>query len=253
MLIILCLYSVLVWLFFSRLKLVTWGWASGTITVLIGAFILAVFWALFNYLTPSGSLVVGSRVVEVAPNVSGEIISVPVKPNVPIKSGDILFKIDPVPFKSKVQQLEAGLAQAKQQAKQLVSNYEQASANVDGLTAQLTYNRQRLADIQKLTQQGADTSFKVQDTQVQYETVNYQLQAAKAAQTTAKLAMDSEISGVNTTVAQTEAQLDQAKWELEQTVVRAPRDGYVTVLALSLVSVAKRMIAFKIAGFSQFS
>jgi multidrug resistance efflux pump len=76
--------------------------------------------------------------------------------------------------------------------------------------------------------------FKMQDTQVQFETVQFQLQAAKAAQVTAKLAMDSEISGVNTTVAQIEAQLENAKWELEQTIVRAPGSGLVTAMALAV-------------------
>jgi multidrug resistance efflux pump len=234
MVIILCLYLTLVWLIFSRLRLIPWGWVSGTVTVLVGAFILAVFLALFNALTPSGSIIVASRVVEVIPNVAGEIVSVPVKTNVPIKAGEVLFKIDPTPFQNKVRQLEASSAQAKDQAKQLVSNYEQATASVEGLTAQLAYNKQRLADIQKLTSQGTDTSFKMQDTQVQYETVNYQFQAAKAAQATAKLAMDSQIGGVNTAVAQIQAQLDQANWELEQTTVRAAGDGYVTSLALTV-------------------
>jgi hypothetical protein len=40
MLIILTLYVVLVWLVFSKLKLVRWGWGPGTVAVLIGAFIL---------------------------------------------------------------------------------------------------------------------------------------------------------------------------------------------------------------------
>ena len=57
---------------------------------------------------------------------------------------------------------------------------------------------------------------------------------AKAAQQGAKLALDSEIGGVNTTVAQTQAQLDDASWELSQTTVRAPADGYVTIVALSV-------------------
>lgn len=55
---------------------------------------------------------------------------------------------------------------------------------------------------------------------------------AKAAQQSAKLAMDSEIGGVNTTVTQLQAQLDDASWELSQTTVRAPADGYVTIVAL---------------------
>src|SRR5262245_13084172 len=147
MLIILTLYLVLVWLIFSKLKLLRWGWVSGAVTVLIGAFILAVFLGLFNYLTPSGSFTVVSRVVEVTPNVSGEVTDIPVKPNVPVKKGTVLFQIDPTPFRYKVNQLEASLAQARQQVKQLKANYEQASANTESLAKQVAFHNQRLADM----------------------------------------------------------------------------------------------------------
>jgi multidrug resistance efflux pump len=234
MLIILGLYLVLVWLIFSKLRLVKWGWISGTVVVLIGAFILAVFLALFNYLTPSGSFTIVSRVVQVTPNVSGQVISIPVKTNVPVSAGTILFQIEKTPFQAKVQQLQASLAQAKQQAKQLKSNYEQATANVDGLTAQYEFYRKRLADIQRLTGEQALSVFRAQDTQNQYETVSFQLQAARAAQVTARLAMDSEIGGVNTAVAQIQAELEHATWELEQTTIRAPANGIVTLMALAV-------------------
>ncbi|WP_229167635.1 biotin/lipoyl-binding protein [Bradyrhizobium altum] len=106
MLIILCLYLIAVWIVFRKFKLMRWGWASGTATVLIGAFILATFLALFDYLTPSGSFVIVSRVAEITPNVSGEVIEIPVKPNKPVKAGAVLFRIDPAPFQYKVNQLE---------------------------------------------------------------------------------------------------------------------------------------------------
>ncbi|MEH2556236.1 multidrug resistance efflux pump [Bradyrhizobium algeriense] len=234
MFIILLLYVVLLWLVFSKLKLVRWGWGSGTVAVLIGASILAVFLAMFNYLTPSGSFVVISRVAEITPNVSGQVIEIPAKPNEPVKAGSVLFRIDPAPFQYKVSQLEASLAQSRQQVKQLAANYEQATANAEGLAKQLAYHRQRLADYSKLAGEGAQTEFRLQDTQVQYETVEYQLQAAKAAQLNAQLAMESEVGGVNTTVAQIQAQLDNAKWELDQTTIRAPADGTVTVMALAV-------------------
>ena len=232
--IILCLYVVALWVVFSRFKLVRWGWLPGTISILIGAFILATILALFNYLTPSGKVTVTGRVVEVTPNVTGQITAIPVKPNVPVKAGDVLFQIDPAPFQYKVSQLQASLAAAKQQTEILKSNYEQATANVAGLTAQRAYNAKRLADIQTLAADDANTQFQAQDKQVQFETVSAQLGAAKAAQQSAKLALDSEISGVNTTVAQTQAQLENANWELSQTAVRAPADGYVTVVALTV-------------------
>jgi multidrug resistance efflux pump len=232
--IILCLYAVALWLVFSKFRLVRWGWLSGTVAVLVGVFILATFLALFNYLTPSGRVTVAGRVVEVTPNVTGQIVAIPVKPNVPVKMGDVLFQIDPAPFQYKVTQLQASLAGAKQQAEILKSNYEQATANVAGLAALVAFNTQRNADIQRLTSEGANSTFQAQDRQNQYETALAQLNVAKAAQQSAKLALDSEIGGVNTTVAQIQAQLDNASWELSQTTVRAPADGDVTAMALSV-------------------
>jgi multidrug resistance efflux pump len=234
MLIILSLYLLLVWLLFSKLKLVKWGRISGTLAVLGGAFILAVFLAMFNHLTPSGSFTVVSRVIEVTPNVSGQVTAIPAKPNEPVKAGTVLFKIDPTPFQYKVNQLQASLAHARQQVKQLKASYEQASANVEALEKQYEFHTHRLADIKKLTGQEALSLFREQDTQVQYETVYAQLQAARAAQENARLAMESEIGGVNTTVAQTEAQLDHAKWELDQTTIVAPHNGYATLIALTV-------------------
>src|SRR5689334_1195493 len=110
MVIILCLYILAMWLIFSKFRLVRWGWLSGSISLVIGAFILAVFLALFNYLTPSGRVTVTGRVVEVTPNVTGQIVAIPVKPNVPVKKGALLFEIDPAPFQYKVKQLQASLA-----------------------------------------------------------------------------------------------------------------------------------------------
>jgi multidrug resistance efflux pump len=233
-LIILCLYVVALWLLFSRFKVVRWGWLSGTISVSIGALILATFLALFNYLTPSGKVTVTGRVVQVTPNVSGQIIAIPVEPNVLVRTGDVLFQIDPVPFQYKVAQLNASLSGARQQAEILKADYEQASANVTGLTAQTAFNAKRLADVEQLVSDEAYTQFQEQDRRNAYETVLAHLNAAKAAQQSAKLAMDSEISGVNTTVAQIQAQLENANWELSQTTIRAPADGYVTLVTASV-------------------
>lgn len=234
MVIILVFYLLFVWIVFSKLKLVKWNWTSGTSTVLLGVFILSVFLGLLNYLSPSGTITVAGRVVEVTPNVSGDVVSIPVKPNAPVKAGAILFQINQEPFKYKVTQLEAALVGAKQQAEVLKANYEQATANVTSLDSQLKFHQKRLSDIQTLTRSGATSPFKEQDERDQMETAAYSLEAAKAAQRSAKSSMESEIDGINTTVVQAQAQLDQARWELDQTTVRAPTDGYVSSMALTV-------------------
>lgn len=251
MVIILVLYLLLAWLVFSKLKLVRWNWTSGTLTVLLGAFILAVFLALLNSLTPSGNITVAGRVVEVTPNVAGDVVSIPVKPNAPVKAGEVLFQINQAPFKHKVIQLEAALVGAKQQAEVLKANYEQASANVTSLEAQLKFHEQRLADIQKLTRSGATSPFREQEERDQMETARNSLEAARAAQRSARISVESEIDGINTTVVQTQAQLDQARWELDQTTVRAPSDGYVTAMALAVGTravTARSVMSFVVAS-----
>ena len=145
------------WLVFSKFKLVRWGWLSGIVAVLAGAFILAVFLALLNYLTPSGKVTVAGRVVEVIPNVTGQIVAIPVKTNVPVKTGDVLFQIDPAPFNTG-RAAKGVPGRSAPTGRDSKSNYEQAAANVVGLTAQLKYNTQRLTDIKKLSTEGATPS-----------------------------------------------------------------------------------------------
>jgi multidrug resistance efflux pump len=58
------------------------------------------------------------------------------------------------------------------------------------------------------------------------------LKGAEADERQARLALEAESDGMNPEVRQTLAQLELKRWELEQTVVRAPSDGYATYVGL---------------------
>ena len=64
------------------------------------------------------------------------------------------------------------------------------------------------------------------------------LERAEATERQARLALAPKIDGVHASVRAVERQLAQAKWNLEQTVVYAPGDGYVTQLQLKPGAVA---------------
>jgi multidrug resistance efflux pump len=96
---------------------------------------------------PSGPVLVARHSVQIVPDVAGEVIEVPVEPNTPLKAGDVLFKIDPVPFKAQVDTLaaqlkfsELGLQEmttlAEKQAGR-VFDVEQRQSETDQLRAQL--------------------------------------------------------------------------------------------------------------------
>jgi RND family efflux transporter MFP subunit len=103
---------------------------------------------------PSGPVLVVRHSVEIVPNVAGEVIEVPVTPNVPIKSGDVLFRIDPVPFQAQVDALGAQLKLSETRFGQMTElankaagrqfDVEQRQAEVDQLKAQLSAARWNL-------------------------------------------------------------------------------------------------------------
>ena len=234
MVIILVTYVALAWLVFAKFKLVKWGWLSGTVTVLVGAFILAVFVGMFNYLTPSGSFVIVSRVVEVTPNVSGRVTAIPVQPNVPVKAGAVLFQIERAPYEYKIDQLQAALVEARQKVEQLKSNVDLAGADAEAVASQLVYaTKKRDAEVQ-LVQANSTAKLTAEAAIAQVDMYTAQLVAARARETNAKLALGSVVDGENTGVAQLVAQLDNAKWELDQTTFLAPDDGYVSSMAVAV-------------------
>ena len=94
---------------FFRLKLLPWNWITGTVTVLVRVLLCAVFVGLLSSLAPTGRVTVISQVVEVTPNVSGQIADVPVQPNQLVKAGTVLFKIDPTPYETQVRKIDAQL------------------------------------------------------------------------------------------------------------------------------------------------
>lgn len=234
MLIIAVLYIGVAWLVFFRFKLLPWNWPWRIATALLGCFILAVFVALLNTLTPSGRIAVVGRVVEVTPNVAGTVTSIPVEPNVLVKAGTILFQIDRAPYEAKVKQLQAAVAEARQKAEQLKAQVDLAVADVKGLASQLDYAEKRRDDVAKLASTSATSQFSFQDAVAKVDLLTAQKQAASAREINARLALGSEIGGENTTVAQLNAQLENAQWELDQTTIRASDDGYVSALVLAV-------------------
>lgn len=93
---------------------------------------------------PSGVTNVYRYVVEVVPNVSGEVVDVPVQPLTPLEAGDVLFKIDPVPFQAKVDQLEAKLASTIQHVEQLKAAADASDANVAKTQDDIEIKKQQL-------------------------------------------------------------------------------------------------------------
>jgi RND family efflux transporter MFP subunit len=96
---------------------------------------------------PQGPAVVYRNSVSIVPDVAGEVVDVPVTPNLPLKAGDVLFKIDPTPYEAKVKAIEAQLKLSTTRLGQMTQLFErdsgrgfdveQRQSEVDQLTADL--------------------------------------------------------------------------------------------------------------------
>lgn len=196
--------------------------------VLIGTLIL-----LMNYNHPFSQI--GGQYYATTPIVSsvrGKVVEVEVEANQPMRKGDVLFRIDPVPFEADVIRAKAALADAEQDVLQLESVYKAAQSDTIKAVAERDKAEREYDRYQKGFKKGAFTAQQV-DTRLQTFKANQAaLEAAQAKEESARLDFESEIYGENTTVAQRKAQVIQAEFNLQETVVRAPTDGYVTQLAL---------------------
>lgn len=189
---------------------------------------------------PSGPIRLYQNVVEIVPNVTGEVIEVPVEPLLPVSKGAELFKIDPIPFQAAVDQSRAALAEARQAVPQLAASLDAASAAVaeaEALRDRSKDEFERLQTANESARAAGNRSLAFSESDVEQRRLTYvaseaSLSRALATQEQARLAYTSNIDGVNTTVARLEAELRRAEFNLEQTIVRAPSNGFVVSLTL---------------------
>lgn len=202
--------------------------------------LLIVLFIPMQWGAPSGPVRSYNTVIEIVPNVSGEVIEVPVKPLVLVEEGTVLFRIDPEPFEAAVDRSRAALAEARQAVPQLAATVDAADATVKEAVANRDralddYDRFRTANENAIAAGSQSTPFSESDVEqrrLTYLATEASVGRAEANAEQARLAYASEIDGVNTTVARLEAELRKAEFDLRETEVRAPTDGYVLALTL---------------------
>jgi multidrug resistance efflux pump len=214
-LILLIIYSVIVWLVFFKFKLLPWNITSQVIVVTIPIIMLTVLILFMNICAPSSSDVRAQiYVIPIVPRVTGQVTEVPIEPNRPIKRGDVLFKIDPVPFDAAEKAAQATLQGAKDQ----LNNAANKKAS---LTPRIDLAKKRVEQFTQLAATGAGKRADLE--QAQSDLGNLQSEF---------LAADATESQARAQISKSEADLINAKFDLEGTTYLAPANGRVANLAL---------------------
>jgi multidrug resistance efflux pump len=181
------IYGSFYFLFFKKFKWFAESVRNISIFVGIGVVLIgAIVYAWWTFAPTSADGRAFQYVIPIVPNVSGQVVDVPIEGIANIEKGDVLFRINPIPYQFTVDQLTASIDHAEAQKRLAEIEVERASGLVRAAA-------------------GA---------QSQLDQWNAQLAATSAS------------------IASLNAQLGKAQWQLDETVVRAPFDGFVFNLQL---------------------
>jgi multidrug resistance efflux pump len=253
--ILLGIYSFFVWLIFIKFKWLPWNTKSQVTVVIIPIVAMAALILTLNVIAPSTNDVrIIKYVVQVVPQVKGRVIEVPVEPNRLVKKGELLFRIDPTQYQNdlnvakarlaaeeaKLGQAVAGLASATAGGRETQAQLISASGQVAALQPKLELARLRVRQNRELVASGAGDKFALEQAEANVIELQAQIATATANEAQVTQRLSGQVNGELASVASARAQIATAKavvdssradvanaqWNLDQTAVYAPANGY---------------------------
>src|SRR3954468_9752942 len=163
-------------------------------------------------------------IVSVSPQVNGQVVQVFVRNGARVKRGDLLFRIDPQPYRVALEQAEATLATARLQTQVLRTTAAGTGGDIAGAEANLAIKRNALGRQQALLKKGFTTRADYEDALNEVKTAETELADARARSANASAAI---APGEQPSIAQAQAAVDKARLDLSRTAIHAPMDGVV--------------------------
>jgi membrane fusion protein (multidrug efflux system) len=163
-------------------------------------------------------------IVSVSAQINGPISEVDVKNGDVVKRGQVLYKIDPEPFRVALLDAQAKLAAARLQTTQLRTQAAGTSGDITGAQANLSIKRNALSRQSALLKRGFTTKADYEDALNEVRAAETQLSDARARSANASAAI---APGEQPSIAAAMAAVAKAQLDLERTTIVAPMDGQI--------------------------
>jgi multidrug efflux system membrane fusion protein len=211
-----------------------------SVAIILLAIILAVYAAYESDTRPSTSdSSIDADVVHVAAEVGGRVIEIAVSENTPVAKDDLLFQIDPVPYRLAVAQAAADLsiAEAQLETQKRVVATQYSTAVIAGDETKNALENHQLAKrtaerLRPLAANGYVPKQQLDQAEVAERDTATVLTQAQERHAAAVRAIDTD-AGAEATVSARRTALAIAQRHLDDTTVRAPHDGLVVGLTIS--------------------
>lgn len=168
--------------------------------------------------------------VSVSAQVTGEIVEVAVRENQQVRTGELLFRIDPEPFRIAMAQADAVIAAAQVNVTGLETVLDNTGVDIGGAAEDVTFYEQEYRRQSGLMQQGFTTRARLEAAEHNLSDARSRLAKARAdaREARAKLATAPVAPGVNPAILAAYAQRRKAALDLSRAEVRAPVGGTVS-------------------------
>ncbi len=188
------------------------------------------YWVLTADSISTDNAYVHQDVVSVSAEVNGQIVEVAVHENQQVKAGDLLFRIDPEPYRVALAQADAQIAAAQVNLGELSSKYHGTAADIDKARADVGFARKEYDRQRELIATGFTTKARLDAASHALAVAEADLRTAQfdAAEARSALATGGQVPGVNPRLAAARAQRAKAALDLKRTEVRAPVAGKVS-------------------------
>lgn len=209
------------------------GW--GRLFVMLSLPILLIaagvtYYIVNNHYISTDNAYVQQDKVSVSAEVGGRIVEVAVRENQFVKAGDLLFRIDPEPYKLALAQAEASIAAAQVKVTTLQADYQTTGADISSAREDVIFFEQEYQRQSALMAKGFTTKARLQEAEHAVSNARSKLANAQGDATKAKaaLATGQAAPGVNPGILAGQVQRDQALLSLSRTEIRAPISGIVS-------------------------
>ncbi len=169
--------------------------------------------------------------ITISSDTAGRVVAADIAENQVVKKGDLLFAIDPQPYRIALAQADAAVAAARLNVEQLRAAYNQAMAQERSAASEVDYSQSQYDRAADLANKGINTKSSLDEARNDLDKAKQQLAVAKQGIESAKAALggnpDIE-TDKHPTVMSALAARDKAAYDLAQTTVRAPADGVVS-------------------------
>lgn len=197
------------------------------IALLIGGYI---YWQGLQGQISTDNAYLKQDMVGVSAEIVGRIAEVDVRENQMVKAGDLLFRIDPEPYRLQIAEADAAIATAQANVTALSNASELTGADISAAREDIAFAQSRLQRQEALWQRGFTTKADYDAAQHAVTQAREQLRLAEANQqeARARLAPGAAVPGQNPQVAAAIARRAEAELNLRRTEVRAPIAGRIS-------------------------